>query len=510
MPELPEVEYGRRLLEVYAVGKRISSVIAENDDKIFSGVPAAAIREKLSGKTIVASRRLGKHIWLELDNRPWPSFHFGMTGAFSVKGSQAMKYKEFTVDTSAWPPKFTKFLMKLEGGDEIAFSDPRRFSRIRVLDDPEHSPPISELGFDALLAMPTLEEFSAKLRARTAPVKAVLLDQSFSAGVGNWVADEILYQARVHPSHRASQLSDRQVATLRDKMAYVLETAVGHNADSSFFPSDWMFHMRWGKGRAGAQNGSGHKVAFITVGGRTTAFVPSLQKLSPGQAAEAVEGGEGEGDEVEGAVAGGSVGKGSKKVGARKAVGGSKGSEKGQEKTTPKRKKAGGVVPGDVVVEGELTSSAVTKKTAAPRGRKNNGGATTEHEMQKGEGKRASFPASEDAADVVLTADDAPGAAGVRLAAKGGRARSRGLEHERAAVWDSLGRIKGVALLIWSGSTRRGQRGSLLTSNLVLNAPPRVGQKPCARACLPTSDGDIPILRPNLQMLACTVCLYMC
>jgi formamidopyrimidine-DNA glycosylase len=73
---------------------------------------------------------------------------------------------------------------------EIAFLDARRFGRIRLCKTPLAEPPISDMGFDPILSMPDLADFGSRLLKRTCPVKALLLDQSFSAGVGNWVAGE--------------------------------------------------------------------------------------------------------------------------------------------------------------------------------------------------------------------------------------------------------------------------------------------------------------------------------
>lgn len=75
-----------------------------------------------------------------------------------------------------------------EPATELAFIDPRRLARIRLAREPLNEPPISELGFDPILSMPDFEDFAALVRKRKCPVKALLLDQSFSAGVGNWVA----------------------------------------------------------------------------------------------------------------------------------------------------------------------------------------------------------------------------------------------------------------------------------------------------------------------------------
>ena len=71
---------------------------------------------------------------------------------------------------------------------EIAFLDARRLGRVRLVSSPLTEPPISALGFDPISSMPCLEDFSSQVLKRTCPIKALLLDQSFSAGVGNWVA----------------------------------------------------------------------------------------------------------------------------------------------------------------------------------------------------------------------------------------------------------------------------------------------------------------------------------
>ena len=79
-------------------------------------------------------------------------------------------------------------------------------------------PPISALGFDAWRALPTPARFHAMLRERKSPIKAVLLDQAFAAGIGNWIADEVLYQARIAPKRRASTLSSAEAGRLRTRI----------------------------------------------------------------------------------------------------------------------------------------------------------------------------------------------------------------------------------------------------------------------------------------------------
>ena len=123
--------------------------------------------------------------------------------------------------------------------------DARRLGRIRLCASPMSEPPISNLGFDPILCMPTLEEFSTQLLKRGCTIKSLLLDQSFSAGIGNWLADEILYHSKVHPEQPARSLDNNTVKVIWESMTYVCQTAVACNADHNQFPDHWLFPHRW-------------------------------------------------------------------------------------------------------------------------------------------------------------------------------------------------------------------------------------------------------------------------
>jgi formamidopyrimidine-DNA glycosylase len=152
----------------------------------------------------------------------------------------------------------------------------RRLGRIRLLWDPCHEPPIANLGFDPLLDLPPARGIGDLLSRRRAPIKAVLLDQGCFAGVGNWIADEVLYQAGIDPRRPARELSVEEVRRLRRRLRLVIERAVRVQADSSRFPRTWLFHHRWGR-RPRARTPKG-PIRFDTVGGRTTAWVPRAQR----------------------------------------------------------------------------------------------------------------------------------------------------------------------------------------------------------------------------------------
>ncbi|CAM9784655.1 unnamed protein product [Ascophyllum nodosum] len=243
---------------------------------------AEKLTASLEGRKIVALKRRGKQMWFLLDKPPHPLFHFGMTGSFSIKGQPRHKYVKFKVE-GEWPPKFTKLELEMSNGTCLALTDPRRLARVRLREDPEASPPISSLGPDPITDPLTMEDFAAALTKPNAPIKAVLLDQErLVSGVGNWVADEVCYQACVHPAAKCNTLSPEQVAALHAKLLSVCEEACEKRADYTVFPQHWLFHHRWGKGKGSGgtpHTASGHRVQFDVVGGRTTAIVPAVQRM---------------------------------------------------------------------------------------------------------------------------------------------------------------------------------------------------------------------------------------
>jgi formamidopyrimidine-DNA glycosylase len=279
VPELPEVEAARILAGRVATGRRISRVWCAHDPIVLEALAPGRIRRALVGRRVQGVGRHGKHLWLELDERPWPCFHFGMTGGFHAPRARGVRLVSSGSRETGdrWPPRFTKLRLTFDDGGELAMSDARRLGRIRLRADPRAEPPISDLGFDALLGLPSPARFADLLAERSAPMKALLLDQSFAAGVGNWVADEVLYQARIAPRRPARSLSRDEARRVRGALRSVVATAVAARADSDRFPKTWLFHHRWGRA-ADAVTARGEKIRHDTIGGRTTAWVPALQR----------------------------------------------------------------------------------------------------------------------------------------------------------------------------------------------------------------------------------------
>lgn len=279
MPELPEVERGRRLAASVAEGRRITRVQGARDPIVFDGTTPTQVRRALTGAEVRAVHRRGKQLWFELDRSPHPLFHFGMTGAFHAPEQPPpplASSRGQRVDR-VWPPRFTKIHLWFDDGGELAMTNKRRLGRIRLRKDPEREPPVSRLGFDPLLDLPSPAAFARVLRGRSVTMKGLLMDQSFAAGVGNWIADEVLYQARIDPRRPASTLNESEARRVRSALRSVVRRAVAVDAVKERFPRTWLFHDRWGRSRE-ARTARGEKIEFLQVAGRTTAWVPSVQR----------------------------------------------------------------------------------------------------------------------------------------------------------------------------------------------------------------------------------------
>ena len=277
MPELPEVEYGRKVADSAATGNIIEQAWAADDAIVFCKRSAREVERLLTGRRVHAVKRRGKYLWFELDQRPWPVFHFGMTGAFRCPEQTAIQLETGAkVQDSQWPPRFTKIHLHFAGGRELVMINPRRLGRISFHEDPPSEYPIAKLGFDPLTDMPSLADFRAGLDGRRGTLKGLLLNQKFAAGIGNWIADEVLYQARIDPRRPAQSLDKNESRSLYRSIRKVIELAVKVDAQKDQFPKTWLFHHRWGK-QSAATTARGETIEFMTVAGRTTAWVPHVQ-----------------------------------------------------------------------------------------------------------------------------------------------------------------------------------------------------------------------------------------
>ncbi|GAA5805017.1 hypothetical protein HPULCUR_010530 [Helicostylum pulchrum] len=277
MPEIAEVEHARLRIHRQCLNHKVIKVEHQPDNIVYKDIEPSEFADTILNKVLVDTKRWGKYFLLIFDQGPSLVAHFGMTGRI-----------RFQHEEEVWPPKFWKLLITFQDPTnpdktiQFGFQDPRRLARLRLVasPDPLLEPPISKLGFDPVLNLPSLSTFSQLVLRRQVPIKALLLDQAFSAGVGNWVADEILYQAKIHPAQYSHSLTDNELESLYEKLKYVCETAVALEADESKFPADWLMPYRWNKGKKTDQIlPNGLSLQFVTVGGRTSAIAPDIQVL---------------------------------------------------------------------------------------------------------------------------------------------------------------------------------------------------------------------------------------
>lgn len=290
MPELAEVARIVFFIRRHLVGKKLTRVQAQHDDIVYGkvGTSAEKFQKAMEGKKVIGAGQQGKYFWIAMSSPPHAVMHFGMAGWLKIRDADTYYYRTDKPEDKEWPPKYWKFLLETDGDPktEAAFVDFRRLGRIRLVDCPaeeirQHSP-LKENGPDPVADKDIVTEkwLATKLRSKKVPIKAFLLDQAVISGIGNWMGDEILYHAKVHPEQYSNTLSDDQIKQLNYSIHYVCSTSVDLLADSDLFPEDWLFKHRWGKGKKNHPGvlPNGEKISFITVGGRTSAFVPSVQE----------------------------------------------------------------------------------------------------------------------------------------------------------------------------------------------------------------------------------------
>jgi len=215
VPELPEVEAYRRLVEVTGLGRLITAVDAPDAWFLKGGLVAAEIESVLIGCRLVGARRRGKLLILDTDTGHTLGLRFGMTGRLVVDGTSGVDQLLYSSrrDDPAWD-RFTLHL----GGGCLRLNDPRRLGGV-ILDPDEDA-----LGPDALVVTPV--QLAAVFVGSAAPLKARILDQSRLAGVGNLMADELLWRAGLSPHRAAGSLQPSETRRLHRELRRTIEMLI--------------------------------------------------------------------------------------------------------------------------------------------------------------------------------------------------------------------------------------------------------------------------------------------
>jgi formamidopyrimidine-DNA glycosylase len=218
MPELPEVEITRRHLAEVMEGHLIVEAHVNHVRTARHNGSPGEIEARLEGRRVERVERIGKFINAPLGDSQILVAHLGMSGRFAINDEIA---------------PHTHFSARLDTGDMVLFVDPRTFGFIAVYDeDTVAASGLSRLGRDAWIDPPDSAELSLALVRRTAPIKALLLDQGLIAGLGNIYADEALHKARIHPLRPGASLTPAEIRKLLAAMANVLELAIDNGGTS--------------------------------------------------------------------------------------------------------------------------------------------------------------------------------------------------------------------------------------------------------------------------------------
>ncbi len=266
MPELPEVETIKNELLPHVLGRTIIGVELFWE-RIVRQPPVDEFLSKVIGQKITALSRRGKYLFFHLSGGWVLVMHMKMTGSLLVNPS----------DT-----RFTRAILHLDGGVDMHFWDPRKFGVMWLEGD--ESAVVEKLGPEPLDDEFTPEKLAEILCNRTAPVKPVILDQSFIAGIGNMYADEALFEAKIHPQRPAGSLAAGEIQRLYDAIKHVLQKGLYSKGASirNYIRPDGRpgtahdeFKVAHGVGKNCPDCGA--PIKRIVVRGRGTYFCPECQ-----------------------------------------------------------------------------------------------------------------------------------------------------------------------------------------------------------------------------------------
>ena len=264
MPELAEVAYycsrwnpGR--------GERIRQARMNGSKRCFRGVNASQLAQDLLGNRVVGSSTHGKRMLFELDQGLWLGIHLGMTGSLTIRPSEVdlEKHDHLALET---------------GVGWLVFNDPRQFGKVESFKSETIPEFWSELPLEPVSEKFDFRHFRKFAERETKqPLKSMLMDQSRFPGVGNWMADEILWQSRIRPQRSITALDEKELKELFRAVKRVSRIAMARIApDFSDPPKTWLFHRRWKAG--GYCPKTGVLLEREKIGGRATCWSEAWQR----------------------------------------------------------------------------------------------------------------------------------------------------------------------------------------------------------------------------------------
>lgn len=221
MPELPEVETTRRSLEPVIVGRRIAEVVVARDRMVRRQHRPEDFADRLAGRDVERLDRHGKFLLARLTGDITWVTHLGMSGRVRLAAAAD------PVDPH------TNVVVRFDREPEFRLIDPRTFGFVAAYTPEElDESSLGEMGPDAYTGLPNRGVLGVVLARRTAPIKALLLDQRVVAGVGNIYADEALNRAKISPHRQGGDLGSEEIGVLRSAIKTTLEAGLRHGGTS--------------------------------------------------------------------------------------------------------------------------------------------------------------------------------------------------------------------------------------------------------------------------------------
>lgn len=264
MPELAEVEMYRRQWDC-GMGEKITGVELHPRKRIFRETNTRELVRRLRRARLISSHARGKQMLFVFSGDNALGIHLGMTGTLRVEAP------DFSGDKH-------DHLVLRQPKRALVFRDPRQFGRVRFHHGIEAPlwlrsavPEISDRAFNEGFVQAFLQ------RHRRAPIKGVLLSQSGFSGIGNWMADEILWRARIRPDKKAGRLRTSERAALLRETRFVARHSLRIiGRENRELPNTWLIHERWST--TGKCPRDQTQLRRATIGGRTTAWCPRCQR----------------------------------------------------------------------------------------------------------------------------------------------------------------------------------------------------------------------------------------
>jgi formamidopyrimidine-DNA glycosylase len=270
MPELPEVETTVRGLVPVLEGRRLVSVEARRPDLRRAFPPD--LRQRLTGATVTGLSRRAKYGLIATDRGDTLVFHLGMSGRWRIDPAELGAHDHFVLET--------------DEGRRLALNDPRRFGSLDLVptDSLESSDPFATMGPEPLGTGFSAFYLLEALAGRSAPIKALLLDQRIVAGLGNIYVCEALHMAGIAPSRAGGRLSRPRLDRLVDSIKSVLLAAIEAGGSTlrdyarpsgelGYFSKQWRVY-----GREGEACHCGSTIRRRVDSGRSTFFCPRCQR----------------------------------------------------------------------------------------------------------------------------------------------------------------------------------------------------------------------------------------